>query len=57
MLANCFFLPMGSGLMHKDHNPALIRVIESNSEKRLALENKFNVSTEAEFKKPSNAFY
>lgn len=42
---------MISGLLNKDHNPALIRVIESNSEKRLALENKFNVSTEAEFKK------
>ena len=40
-----------SGLLNKGHNPELIRVIESSREKRLALENKFKVSTEAEFKK------
>ena len=40
-----------SGLLNKGHNPELIRVIESSREKRLALENKFKVFTEAEFKK------
>ena len=34
---------MIGGLLNKGHNPTLIRVIESNREKRLALENKFKV--------------
>jgi len=36
---------MIGGLLNKGHNPELIRVIESSREKRLALENKFKVST------------
>jgi pyrroline-5-carboxylate reductase len=39
------------GLLNKNYSPALIRVIESDSKKRLAIENKFKVSSMAEFKK------
>jgi pyrroline-5-carboxylate reductase len=39
------------GLLNKNYSPALIRVIESDSKKRLVIENKFKVSSMAEFKK------
>ena len=42
---------MISGLLNKKYPPALIRVIESNSNKRLDLKTKFNISSEAQFKK------
>ena len=42
---------MISGLLNKNYSPALIRVIESDSKKRLDLKTKFNISSEAEFKK------
>lgn len=42
---------MISGLLNNDYSPALIRVIESDSKKRLYLEKKFKISIEAEFKK------
>ena len=42
---------MISGLLNKNYSPALIRVIESDSKKRLDLKAKFNISSEAKFKK------
>ncbi|MEY3891254.1 MAG: hypothetical protein RL626_332 [Pseudomonadota bacterium] len=42
---------MISGLLNKKYPPALIRVIESDSNKRLDLKTKFNISSEAQFKK------
>ncbi len=42
---------MISGLLNKNYSPALIRVIESDSKKRLDIKTKFNISSEAEFKK------
>lgn len=42
---------MISGLLNKNYSPALIRVIESDSKKRLDIKARFNISSEAEFKK------
>jgi len=42
---------MISGLLNKNYPPAIIRVIESDSKKRLDLKTKFNISSDAEFKK------
>ena len=43
-------LAMISGLLNQKYNPALIRVIEFDSKKRLSLENNFKILTQAEFK-------
>ena len=42
---------MISGLLNTNYSPGLIRVIESDSNKRLDIKTKFNISSEAEFKK------
>jgi pyrroline-5-carboxylate reductase len=39
------------GLVSKNYPPLLLRVIESDSKKRLEIKTKFNISSEAEFKR------